>query len=159
MNEERKKFAIRYALISGLAIVLVFTAFFTNSFLNQRAHDQTVIAEVDMIRSALEYFNAVNTFYPKAEKTVELNSRDALTQRLCLQGFASYIQPCEKVIMSFIPNYYALTGEKYTYLSGAKGDNYAIQLNLLGNYRALGLLKGPVCATREGFAQGLCENN
>ncbi len=140
-------------VVGGIVVVLIVGIVFLRMFLQSRSADLQTISDIARVQSALEFTYAVNTHFPIYADVVPLGSAEHKSQRLCLRGFTSSVESCERVVMHTIPN--AGTGG-YVYQTFDGGQSYGMTFTLARNHRSLGLMRGQICATPDGFSQGPC---
>jgi Tfp pilus assembly protein PilE len=140
----------------SLALIIIIVDIVVISYLNDKARDIQVLAEVSQVRSSLEVFLLNNNHYPPKQEAVLLNDSNASTEKLCLSGFMRITEKCQKNILNPIPNIYLAEGNYYTYQSIDEDKNYKLEFNLTTNFKKQGILKGINCATNSQIVSQAC---
>jgi len=137
---------IEVLIVGIIALIIIGIDVFVISYFNNKSRDIQILSEISQIRSGLETFLMANNFYPISESPVELNDDYAGTEKLCFEGFKKLSDPCQKVILSTVPNFFVNQGNIYKYKSTENNKNYQIEFTLQTNFKELGLKKGTNCA-------------
>ena len=135
-----------------LLVVLIGVNVSLRLFSSAHNYDIVVLGEVDAIRQGVERFKALNQQYPISLSEVPLNSPVIGTEKLCDDDFHDLGFPCNRVLMSRIPNFFA--SDKYYYKSA--GNQFLLHFVLENNHKKLNLVKGANCLTNEGFKPQPC---
>lgn len=139
----------------SLIIIVIGIDFGVISYLNKKEQDIQILSEISQIRSGLETFILINNYYPEAPEPISLNDVYQGTEKLCQEGFKRASDTCLKTIMPKVPNVYKDIGINYSYKT-IDANNYQIEFYLLTNFKNLGLLKGPNCATNNQIMSQTC---
>ena len=152
MNPRTIKLIIALAII----VILIIADILVISYLNKKAHDIYVLSDISQIRSGLELHLQQNVYYPKTAKQVSLNDVYSGTEKLCTDGFKKSADPCPRLILNPIPNFFLAQGNNYLYQSLDEGADYNLEFNLKTNFLKYGLKKGKNCASSQGIVSQPC---
>jgi type II secretory pathway pseudopilin PulG len=145
---------IEILIVIFLAVIIIAGDILLWMHLDKKARDINILSDINQIRSDLDVYLTINSYYPKISEAEALNDSYLGTEKLCVEGFKRINDNCLKVIQGSIPNTYLNEGNAYIYKSD--GQNYQIQFTLSTNFPQFSLKKGVNCATNTTITSAAC---